>query len=98
MYKSLFPPVPQLPPQNVTNLMLRRPDQDAWPDFTIHVDLVSGNTRKFSEYRHRVNLGATALAELGLSSERNDMVGIISDNCLASRSTNCRLVTKLTDL
>ncbi|PFH48608.1 hypothetical protein AMATHDRAFT_65004 [Amanita thiersii Skay4041] len=86
--KSMYPDVPPLPPGNVHYLCLRRPDQEDWPDYTIHIELKTGKTRSFREFVQRVDYAATALGAsidkgcLGLSAENNDVVGIMSENCM----------------
>ncbi|EIW85344.1 acetyl-CoA synthetase-like protein [Coniophora puteana RWD-64-598 SS2] len=86
--KSLYPPLPPVPEQNVHHVLLSRPDQAQWPDFTFQVDAYTGLKRSFSEFKGRVIDGATALASpvsqggLGLSPENGDLVGLLSENCL----------------
>ena len=90
--KSLIPSI-SFPPLNVVSGLLDRPDQKEWPDYTVHIDAITGVTRSFKQFRDRVSLAATALGVpngLGLSPERNDMVGILSDNCLVSHSYTTR--------
>ena len=83
--KSLYPQIPPLPAQNAHQFMLNRPDQAAWPDYTLHIDPISGRRRSYREFRERVALGATALGApvadggLGMSGE---IVGVLSDNSL----------------
>jgi len=84
-FQSLFPPVPDLPFTNVHNLFLNRPDQAGWKDYTLHVDAVTGNTRKWSEFKDRVARGATALGDPArFLHEGNAVIGILSENRLVS--------------
>ncbi|PFH48605.1 hypothetical protein AMATHDRAFT_49379 [Amanita thiersii Skay4041] len=86
--KSMYPDVPPLPPGNVHNLCLRQPAQDDWPDYTVQIELKTGKTRSFREFVQRVDYAATALGAsvdkggLGLSAENNDIIGIMSENCM----------------
>ncbi|KIM54632.1 hypothetical protein SCLCIDRAFT_136462 [Scleroderma citrinum Foug A] len=85
---SLFPPLPHMPEQNVHHILLDRPDQASWRDFTFQVDILTGEQRSFRQFIERVRDGATALGTgteyggLGLRSENNEIVGILSENCL----------------
>lgn len=87
-HKSLFPPLPQIPEQNVHHFLLDRQDQRSWPDFTFQVDILTGQQRSFKEFLERVRDGATALGTnskhggLGILQENNEIVGILSENCL----------------
>lgn len=91
--KSLFPQIPALPEVNVVTSMLYRPEQDSWPEYTAQIDATTGQKRTFTQFRERVSLGATALGApegLGLSPEKSDMVGILSENCLVSSPSDVR--------
>lgn len=87
-HTSLFPPLPHVPEQNVHHILLDRPDQKSWPDFTFQVDILTGEQRSFREFLERVRDGATALGTetkhggLGIRSENDEIVGILSENCL----------------
>ncbi|KAI6098229.1 hypothetical protein F5141DRAFT_1190829 [Pisolithus sp. B1] len=87
-HKSLFPPLPQIPEQNVHHFLLDRQDQRSWPDFTFQVDILTGQRRSFKEFLDRVRDGATALGTdsehggLGIARENEEIVGILSENCL----------------
>ncbi|PFH48606.1 hypothetical protein AMATHDRAFT_149468 [Amanita thiersii Skay4041] len=86
--KSMYPDLPPIPPGNAHNLCLRRPDQEDWLDYTVHIDSTTGQTRSFREFVQRVDHAATALGgsmekgSLGLSTEHNDIIGIMSENCM----------------
>ena len=85
---SLFSPLPSVPEQNVHHILLDRPDQKSWPDFTFLMDIPTGQRRSFKEFIERVRDGATALGTetryggLGIHSENDEIVGILSENCL----------------
>ncbi|KAG1758291.1 hypothetical protein EDD22DRAFT_850150 [Suillus occidentalis] len=86
-YKSLFPDLPKVPESNVHHLLFNRPDQREWPDYTLFVNVATGQRRSFREFIERVRDGATALGAdvtqggLGLRPENGDIVGILSENC-----------------
>lgn len=87
-HKSLFPDLPNVPESNVHHLLLNRPDQQEWPDYTLFVDAATGQRRSFRKFVERVRDGATALGAdvtqggLGLRPENGEIVGILSENCL----------------
>ncbi|KAG2147416.1 uncharacterized protein EDB93DRAFT_1104094 [Suillus bovinus] len=87
-HKSLFPDLPKVSESNVHHLLLDRPDQRDWPDFTLFVNVATGQRRSFREFVNRVHDGAAALGAdmtqggLGLRPEKGDLVGILSENCL----------------
>jgi acyl-CoA synthetase (AMP-forming)/AMP-acid ligase II len=86
-HKSLFPDLPKVPESNVHHLIFNRPDQREWPDYTLFVNIATGQRRSFREFVERVRDGATALGAdvsqggLGLRPENGDTVGILSENC-----------------
>ncbi|KAG2344422.1 acetyl-CoA synthetase-like protein [Suillus weaverae] len=86
-HKSLFPDLPKVPESNVHHLFFNRPDQREWPDYTLFVNVATGQRRSFREFIERVRDGATALGAdvtqggLGLRPENGDIVGILSENC-----------------
>ena len=85
VFRSLLPPVPDLPPTTVHDLFLNRPDQARWEDYVLHIDAVTGKTRKWSEFKDRVARGATALGDPArFPHEDNAVVGILSENCVVS--------------
>ncbi len=92
LVKSPFPEPPSLTDANAYNVLLNRPDQREWKDYTLHIDAVTGRKRSFYEFRERVQDAAAALGGpvsegcLGLSAEQDEMVGIISENSSASSS------------
>lgn len=89
--KSLYPEIPPCPPAlNVYLALAGRPDQDAWPDYTAHIEHTSGRTWSFRQLLKRINDVATALGApissggLGLGPGTEEIVGIISDNSSVS--------------
>ncbi|KAG2066899.1 acetyl-CoA synthetase-like protein [Suillus decipiens] len=88
-YKSLFPNLPKVPGSNIHNFLFDRPDQEDWPDYTLFVNVTTGQRHSFREFLECVRDGATALGAdatqggLGLRPENGDIVGILSENCPA---------------
>ncbi|KAG1739566.1 hypothetical protein EDB19DRAFT_1895468 [Suillus lakei] len=80
-YKSLFPNLPKVPESNVHHLLLGRPEQRERPDYTLFVNVATGQRVSFREFVERVRDGATALDGLGLRPENGELVGILSENC-----------------
>ncbi|KIJ64595.1 hypothetical protein HYDPIDRAFT_111963 [Hydnomerulius pinastri MD-312] len=87
-HKSLFPPLPEVPEQNVHHLLFNRPDQKAWSDYTFQVNALTGTQRSFREFLERVRDGATALGSaveiggLDIRPENGEIVGVLSENSL----------------
>jgi hypothetical protein len=88
--KTLFrsPPL-STPTINYYDWLLGRPELDSWPDFTLHIDAVTGERRQARAVLERFEQAATALAMStrdgghGLVSGRQGvLVGILSENCL----------------
>jgi hypothetical protein len=90
-YKSLFPEIPKVPESNVHHLLFNRPDQQEWPDYTLFVNVTTGQRLSFREFVDRVRDGATAMGAdvtqggLGLCPENREFVGILSENCPVRR-------------
>ncbi|KAF8887153.1 hypothetical protein BD779DRAFT_1672909 [Infundibulicybe gibba] len=87
--KSPYPDVPPLPEMNAHHFFFNRPDQAEWPDYTIHIDPVTGFKRTYREFLERVYDGATALGApvsaggLGLrGGDGGEMIGIMSENAM----------------
>ncbi|TFK27568.1 amp dependent CoA ligase [Coprinopsis marcescibilis] len=83
--KSPYPEPPAFPQVNAHHILFKRPDQAAWPDFTLHIDAVSGQRRKYSEFVAHMNDLATALGApsphgLGFRKEGGEIVGIMMEN------------------
>ncbi|KAI0926941.1 hypothetical protein AcV5_007605 [Taiwanofungus camphoratus] len=87
LVKSPFPPVPPQPDQNVFDLLFNQPERAPKTDYTLHIDAITGSRRSRNEFLDRVRDGATALSlllsagGLGLGA-KNEIVGILSHNCL----------------
>ena len=89
LIKPLFrvPPL-STPTINYYDWLLGRPELKSWPDFTLHIDAVTGEQRKVCAVLERFEQAAAALATsprdggLGLGSGRREIVGILSENCL----------------
>ncbi len=86
--KSLFPSLPSSTPTvNYYDWLLGRSALKSWPDFTLHIDAVTGERRQFRDVLERFEHTATALAAsprdggLGLVAGKQ-VVGILSENCL----------------
>ncbi|KAI0345746.1 amp dependent CoA ligase [Trametopsis cervina] len=86
-FSSRFPKPPPVPNANIHELMFNVPTPSV-PDYTLHVDVITGRKRTFYEFKEVIRDGATALASpisdggLGLSAHNNDIVGIYSHNCM----------------
>lgn len=86
--KSLYPDVPKLPPKNVYTYCFDRPERVAAPDHTFYIDALTGRTRSYREFRQRTARAMTALGAptshggLGLCRENDEIVGILSENCI----------------
>lgn len=87
-HKSLYPPLPQIPPQNVHNILFNRPDQADWPDYPLQVNALTRVSRSFREFLETVRDGATAmhsdvkLGGLGIRAENGELVGVLSENTM----------------
>ena len=98
VFKSLLPPVPDLPFPNAHHFFLNRPDQSEWKDFVIHVDAVTGKTRRWSEFKDRVKRAATAFGNPDLFPHgENEVVGILSENCIVRLLSNPSLPSRETN-
>ena len=86
--KSLRSPNPAGPFINYYDFLFRRPELRSWPDYTLFVDVTTGRRRRFRETLAHIEDCATALTlaadEGGLDMEpgSNNVVGILSENCL----------------
>lgn len=102
VYKSLYPPVPSLPTPNYSDFLLHRPDQDAWPDYTVYINGLTGECVRFSMFKARVDAAAIALAAqvnrggLGILPGANERVGVLCENCIvrATLPYNLQALTK----
>ncbi|KAG5652306.1 hypothetical protein H0H81_005456 [Sphagnurus paluster] len=86
--KSPYPDPPPFPEFNAHNVFFGRPDQAAWPDYTLYIDAKSGKKITYRQFVERVRLGATALGApiaeggLGLRGEDGEIVGIMGQNSM----------------
>ena len=86
--KSLHSPIPAGPAVNYYDFLFRRPELRSWPDYTLFVDAATGRRRRFRETLAHIEDCATALTlaaeEGGLDMEpgSNEVVGILSENCV----------------
>lgn len=84
----MFPDLPVVPEANIHHLLFNRPDQQAWPDYTLYVNATTGKRWSFRQFVERVRDGATVLGTdieqggLGITLEKGEIVGILSENCL----------------
>lgn len=87
-HNSLYPPPPDIPPQNIHNVLFNRPEQAHWPDYTLHIDALTGQTRSFRQFLERVRDGATAMSAdvdqggLGIRPGNNELVGLLTENSM----------------
>jgi hypothetical protein len=95
--KTLFHSLPvSTPTTNYYDWLLGRPELKSWPDFTLHIDGITGEQRKARAVLERFEQAATALATpsrdggLGLVSGRREVVGILSENCLVRAKISFR--------
>jgi hypothetical protein len=87
--KSLYRSLPlSTPTTNYYDWLLGRPELNAWSDYTVHIDAVTGEHRCFRAVLERLEQAATALAScpndggLGFAAGQPGVVGILSENCL----------------
>jgi hypothetical protein len=96
--KSMYPDVPNMPPQNFHHHMFDRPDQNEWTNHTLHIDAVTGKKRTYREFYERVMDGATALGGpvseqgLALKGEDGEIVGILGENSMVHWNCVCKQV------
>ena len=87
VFQSLLPPIPDLPFPNAHYFFLNRPDQAEWKDYILHVDALTGKTRRWSDFKDRVKRAATAFGNPNLFPRgEKEIVGILSENCVVSSS------------
>lgn len=83
--KSPYPDPPPLPEVNAHHIFFRRPDQETWPDFTLHINALTKQRVTYREFIKRVEDLATALAtptsEGGAALAGNDeVIGVMMEN------------------
>lgn len=106
IYKSPYPEPPPAQDMNAHYAFFKRPDQEQWPDFTLHIDAFTGEKRTYRDFVARVNDLATALGGstsdgcLGLSPDNGDKIGIMMGNCSVCRAllAQCQRLMKLSCL
>lgn len=87
-HSSLFPPLPKMPPQNIHNILFNRPEQADWPDYALHVNILTGQTRSFRQFIETVRDGATTMSSdvnlggLGIRPGNDELVGVLSENSM----------------
>jgi hypothetical protein len=88
-YRSLYPDIPVIAPQNFHHLLFHRADQKEWNlDHTVHIDATTNEKRSYREFYEQVMDGATALGSpvseqgLGLDGKDGEIVAILSENCM----------------
>lgn len=95
-YRSLYPPVPTLPPQNYVDFVLCRPEAQSFPDCRLYIDASTGAEIRRRAFIDRVEDAAvglkTGVHEGGLEltglkgdvahAEDREIVGILSENCM----------------
>ncbi|KZV73185.1 acetyl-CoA synthetase-like protein, partial [Peniophora sp. CONT] len=88
IYKSLYPPVPSLPTPNHYDFLLHRPDQDAWPDYTVYINGLTGDRMRFSAFKARVDAAAVAIIAranrggLSILPGADERIGVLCENCI----------------
>lgn len=84
--KSPYPDIPSLPNVNAHYFFFKRPAQANWPNFTVHIDVETGEKFMYHDFLGRIQDLATGLGAsvsqggLGLHAENKDLVGIMSEN------------------
>ncbi|KAI0260236.1 acetyl-CoA synthetase-like protein [Gloeopeniophorella convolvens] len=87
--KSLYPSPPlSTPTQNYHDFIVNRDELKQYPDYTVHIDAVTGERRRLRAVLERIGQAATALSSskdvggLGIRAGQSDIVGILSENSL----------------
>ena len=60
--KSPYPDLPPLPMVNAYHMFFNRPDQAEWPNYTLHIDAVSGERVMYRDWVRDVEDLSTAFA------------------------------------
>lgn len=94
-YRSLYPPIPQLPPKNYVDFALDRPESRKFPNCKVYINAHTGEEIRRREFIERFEHAAVGLKAglrdggLGLKGKENvgdrnhrEIVGILSENCL----------------
>ena len=84
--KSPYPDVPPQPNVNAHYFFFNRPDQADWPNFTVHIDVETGEEVMYDDFLERIwdlttGLGASVeQGGLGIRAEDKEMIGIMGEN------------------
>lgn len=92
-YRSLYPPIPQLPPKNYVDFALDRPEVGSFPNCKVYINANTGEEIRRREFIERFEHAAVGLKAglrdggLGLKGQEEnagdgEIVGILSENCL----------------
>jgi len=60
--KSPYPDLPPLPMVNAHHIFFKRPDQAEWPDYTLHIDAMTGKRVMYRDWLRDVEDLSTAFA------------------------------------
>ena len=88
--RSPYPDVPPLPNVNAHHFFFNRPGQSNWPNFTVHIDVETGEEIMYNNFLERVRDLATGLGAsvdqggLGIRAENKEMIGIMGENSSVS--------------
>ena len=88
--KSPYPDVPPQPNVNAHYIFFNRPGQADWPNFTVHIDVETGEEIMYDDFLERIRDLATGLGAsvneggLGIRAEDNEMIGIMGENSSVS--------------
>ena len=88
--KSHYPDVPPQPNINAHYFFFNRPEQADWPNFTVHVDVQTGEEVMYDDFLERIRDLATGLGAplskggLGIRAEDKEMIGIMGENSSVS--------------
>jgi len=84
--KSPYPDVPPQPNVNAHYYFFNRPGQAEWPNYTVHIDVETGEEIMYDDFLERIRDLATGLGAsvdqggLGIRAEDNEMIGIMGEN------------------
>jgi hypothetical protein len=88
--KSLYPDVLSQPNVNAHYFLFNQPGQADWPNFTIHIDVKTGEEVMYYDFLERIRDLATGLGAsadqggLGIRAEDKEMIGIMGENSSVS--------------
>ena len=87
---SPYPDVPPLPNVNAHYFFFKRPAQNDWPNYNVHIDVETGEKVMYHDFLERIRDLATGLGApvsqggLGIRAEDKEMVGIMGENSSVS--------------